>query len=164
MEPTAATAEVGARRGGALAAWVAVVTVASSCAGSSAPLPADLRVLRRWSAPAPSDLASPVAAVVGSAAEWAAVARSWRLPAATMPADACDFTIARCLLVAAPAKEVRLAWGTEEGVDVLTLVAEAGPANATVHAVALARRPEPLTVVYQPVGASELVVWVDPGR
>ncbi len=126
-------------------------------------------ILRRWFLAAPSTRTSavPAAVVVGSAAEWGQLRARWELPADALPDGACDFAVARCLFVVADAAAPLAAtWGTEEGVDVLTLVAANPPAGETVgvHAFVLLRRAAQLAVVYRPVVGGESPVWVDPGR
>lgn len=145
-------------------AAVALAAVAAACAARD-PAAAD-GVRRAWSLPAPASAPRPAAAVVGSAAEWAALAASWGLAAAALPAGACDFTVDRCLFVALPdAAPLAPSWGTEEGVDVLLLAAAStGAPPPTLRAFVLPRRPAQLAVVFRPLAGAERVLWVDPAR
>lgn len=164
MDAAAAAAEV-AR------AAIRLVGFGVVFAGCAAPR-ADVggpRILRRWEVAASSAVAgsAPVAAVVGSAAEWRLLCDRWQLPAEALPSGACDFGIARCLVLLAPgASQLAAAWGTEEGVDVLTLTeaGHGGVGKPLLHGFVVARRPAQLAVVYRPEVGSETVVWVDPGR
>lgn len=146
----------------------ALLAFATGCAAHDPAVGAGdgVRIRRTWSLPAPTTAPVPAGAVVGSAAEWAALAAAWGLAAAALPAGVCDFAVDRCLFVALPdAGAVAPSWGTEEGVDVLLLAAASeGPPSPTLRVFVLPRRAAQLAVVFRPATGAERVLWVDSAR
>ncbi len=142
---------------------IAVVGAACAATGPSAPGvdAALLPVLRveRCGAP-PSRVVRCVR--IASPSEWRAVVSDWHLAAAAQPP--CDFEHEWVLVLVPPTDHGGgLRWFTteEEGVDVLTLVAEPSPTGepgpGTAWLFVLPRRPAQVAVVWRQPGSEQTV-------